>query len=182
MICPRCQEENPEGRGFCIRCAYPLPEERQSEQVPAYEPINFDLPVNIQPDSPLRSTQSARRPIALGIVGFVMGILGLLMTFYGVMFLTSKDTVYELFTEYAGAMAEEYEAEWLAGIYGMMFGSAGVIFGLLAAIFGRKALRRLSAEPDRYAGRGMYLIALILGIVSLAACVVIFAAGVKMVK
>lgn len=179
MICPRCQEENPEGRGFCIRCAYPLPEERKEEQAPAYEPINFDLP--IRTESPLRSTQSSHRPVALGIVGFVMGILGLLMVFYGVTFLTSKDTVYELFTEYAGEMAKEYTAEWLAGVYGIMFGFLGAVFGLLAAIFGKVALGRQSAEPERYMGRKLYLIALILGIASLAVCAVIFAAGVKLV-
>lgn len=181
MLCPRCQQENPEGRGFCIRCAYPLPEEKRQEQVPVYEPIIFDQHVPVRNESPL-NTQPRRRPVVLGIVGLVMGVLAILMAFYGIVFLSAKDMVYELFMEYAGGAEEYIEPELLAGIYGITFAIFGAVFGLLATIFGSKAKKRQAAEPGRYMGKGMYVAALILGIAALAVSAIVIAASVAVMK
>lgn len=181
MICPRCQQENPVGRGFCIRCAYPLPEERQTEQTPAYEPINFDQPVPVRNESPL-NPQPRRRPVVLGIVGLVMGGIALLMALYGVVFLASKDNLSEMLGGFLGTSAGEIDETVMAGIYGIVAGVYGIILGVLAVIFGRRAMRRLNAEPACYMGGGMYRAAFILGIVSLAVSAVCIAAGVVLLR
>lgn len=92
MRCPRCNEENPEGRGFCIKCAYPLPETPQQNQQPPVEPIRFEQPTpnyypqNVQGNPyPNPAPVVRKRPVGLGIASLILGISALTAALWAIL-------------------------------------------------------------------------------------------------
>lgn len=186
MLCPRCQQENPEGRGFCVRCAYPLPEERR--QTPQYEPIVFDAP---QSNAYQPAVQTAtgvpqprrHRPVVIGIVGLVMSCLSLFMAAYG-FFMGSVPELIAFMTEemrYSNVQTDINDPVF-AAVLAITFAVFSLVLGILGTIFGKLAVRRYDAAPNQHMGRKMYLAAFIVGIVGIVASVALMGFGISIVR
>lgn len=180
MRCPRCQEENPAGRGFCIKCAYPLPEEpRQEPQAPVVEPIRFDMSNNPYMTSNMRP----KRQIGLGVASLVFGILGLFDLYFTLIFATSGPQLLQQYLD-AGLLTGDIlamgDVTYLAATCALFYGFIGMVFGTLGTIFGGVAISRFQKNPQLYRGKGTYIAGLILSVVVLLGCAVGFFAGVTM--
>lgn len=177
MNCPRCQQENPAGRGFCIRCAYPLPEEKEPE--PVYEPIRFDAPQSYMPQNTVQPVSSQRRrPVVIGIVGLAMSAAALFLALYGIMFGAMEGLAGEVFDSVVSFSDVSVDEDLLIAVYAITFGLIGLVLGILGTVFGGKAKSRLQAEPNRYMGRGMYVAAFIIGIVAIVVSAIAIVLGI----
>lgn len=186
MRCPRCQQENPPGRGFCIKCAYPLPEEphqpqQEPQQAPVMEPIRFDTPINNPYAAPYAMP---KRRIGLGVASLILGILGLFDFYYTLIFATAGPQLVQQYLD-AGILPEAAsifpDATYLAATCAVFYGFFGLVLGALGTIFGGIALSRFQKNPQLYRGKGTYIAGLILSIVVLIGSAVGFFMGITMI-
>lgn len=161
MICPKCGAENPAGRGFCVKCANPLPDERPHQN--AVEPITFDSDLE-----PVR-----KRRVGLGIASLVMGILGAISSFFLSSFFSAdlelvRQTVEKIMQE-QGIDLSAYNIDTmnLIGMVMLVYAFFCLLFGLLGAIFGGVGYGKLQKNQKLYTGKGVCITGLILSLIAL---------------
>lgn len=178
MRCPRCQEENPPGRGFCIKCAYPLPEEprqQQNMQQPV-EPIRFDM----QPNAYYAPNAVPKRTNGMGVAALVFGILGLFALYLTTIFSSVGPQLLQQYLE-AGlidAVEGMGDGTTLAAICAVFYGFFGMLFGTLGTVFGGVGVSRVQKQPQAYRGKGVAIAGLIISVVVLVGCAIGFFAGI----
>lgn len=177
MRCPRCQEENPPGRGFCVKCAYPLPEEpRQQPQQPPVEPIRFDM----QPNPYYAPNAVPKRSNAMGVVALVLGILGLFVLYVTLIFSTVGPQIVQQYLD-AGLIETSLEfadGATLSAICSMVYGFFGILFGTIGTIFGGVGVSRVLKQPQVYRGKGVAVTGLVISVIVLVGCAIGFFTGI----
>jgi hypothetical protein len=177
MRCPRCNEENPEGRGFCIKCAYPLPETPQQNQQPPVEPIRFEQPTpnyypqNVQGNPyPNPAPVVRKRPVGLGIASLILGISALTAALWAILWAALPFNQYmsDYESYYSGSTAAQLPQGTVTTIFVIVYAFFAILMGILGLIFGIKALGRCRKEPNRYMGKPMYLAGVITSAAALA--------------
>lgn len=160
MRCPKCSQENPAGRGFCIYCASPLPEEPQQE--PQQEPET--AVVIPAPQAPVR-----KKVVGLGIAALIFGILSLQFVRSG---LTMN--VQDFGAYYQQAVSPQL----LRACMYIATGILGLPLGILGTVFGGIALSRQQKKPECYSGKGIYIAAIATAVVGMLISAVLFLYGV----
>ena len=179
MRCPNCSQENPEGRGFCINCAYPLPEEprRPEPPEPVYEPISFDPPDGrgVVPTA----AQGRKRTIVIGIASLVLGLIALSFVRYAMAYAVADPSLIEYYSDAYGV--ERLALTSAMYVTGCTFAVFSLICGILGTVFGAKALGRLQKQPEMYSGKGVYFAGLIASVLATACAAVLFAVNLAMI-
>lgn len=139
MRCPQCGTENPEGRGFCIHCAYPLPESPRPQ--PPVMPWQ-------EPTPPVPQ----KKVLVRGIIGFILAISGTSSALNALSLCLNLDALRQFIGAYFSA-SYPFNLSRLT----VLFAAIGaLIVGGVGMGLSCSALSKASAHPQSYSAGGLY--------------------------